>query len=107
MQNYKIIPISEEHLLGYNQAVDQVARERKYLAFLVGPSLEMSIEFVKENIAGNWPHVVAIVDNKIVVRAIELYKNLGFVIEGLHRNSIRIDGHYENYISMALLLNEI
>lgn len=167
MQNYKIIPISEEHILGYNQAVDQVARERKYLAFLIGPSLEMSREFVKENIAGDWPHVIAIVDNRVVgwcdissihrqvaehvgslgigvldafrgigigralmqaaleaakdkgltrieltvrennKKAIELYKKIGFVIEGLHRNAIRIDGNYQNYISMALLLNEI
>lgn len=163
MKSYSIVPISEEHILGYNQAVDTVAREHKYLAFLSGPSIEMSTAFVKENMAGNWPHVVAVVDNKIVgwcdissihrqvaehvgslgigvldgfrgmgigealmraaldlakrkgltrieltvrennTRAIELYKKLGFVAEGLHQNAIRIDGKYENYISMALL----
>lgn len=163
MENYQIIPITEDHILGYNQAVDQVAKERKYLAFLIGPSIEMSQDFVKENLAGNWPHVVAIVDNKVVgwcdissihrqvaehvgslgigvidgfrgmgigealmikalelakdkgltrieltvrennTRAIELYKKLGFVVEGLHKNAIRIDGKYENYLSMALL----
>lgn len=163
MDNYKIIPITAEHILGYNQAVDQVAKERKYLAFLIGPPIEMSKAFVKENLEGNWPHVVAIVDNKVVgwcdissihrhvaehvgslgigvldsfrgmgigkalmlkalelakdkgltrieltvrennTRAIELYKKLGFVTEGLHQNAIRIDGKYENYISMALL----
>ena len=163
MKYYKIIPISEEYILGFNQAVDKVAREQKYLAFLTGPSLEMSTSFVKENIAGNWPHVVAVVDKKVVgwcdissihrhvaehvgslgigvldefrgegigealmrsalelakdkgltriqltvrehnTRAIELYKKLGFVTEGLHRNSIRINGQYENYVSMALI----
>jgi ribosomal protein S18 acetylase RimI-like enzyme len=35
--------------------------------------------------------------------AIALYKKFGFVVEGLHRNAIRIDNEYENDISMALL----
>lgn len=157
--------ITEGYIKGYNIAVDKVARERKYLAFLTGPSMDMSMAFVQENIKGNWPHVVAIVDNNVVgwcdissihrdvaehvgslgigvvegyrgigigeelmhvalqkakekgltrieltvrennTRAIELYKKLGFVAEGLHRNAIKVDGKYENYISMGLLLN--
>ena len=163
MKNYKIIPITEDHIKEYNNAVDKVARERKYLAFLIGPTMDMSRAFVRENIDGNWPHVVAIIDGKVVgwcdissihrqvaehvgsmgvgvleeyrgqgigealvraalqkaktkgltrveltvrennTRAIELYKKLGFVTEGLHKNGIRIDGKYENYLSMALL----
>ena len=35
--------------------------------------------------------------------AISLYEKLGFVVEGLHRNSVRIGAEYENHISMALL----
>jgi RimJ/RimL family protein N-acetyltransferase len=35
--------------------------------------------------------------------AIALYKSLGFEIEGLHRNAVRIEGQYENLHSMALL----
>jgi len=162
---FKIISITAEYIKQFNIAVDAVARERKYLAFLTGPSMDMSTAFVQENIKGNWPHVVAIAENKVVgwcditsihrdvaehvgslgigviegyrgigigeelmhaalqlakdrgltrieltvrennTRAIELYKKLGFSAEGLHRNAIRIDGKYENYISMALLLN--
>lgn len=34
-------------------------------------------------------------------RAIELYKKLGFVLEGLHRNAVMVDGQYENQISMG------
>lgn len=37
--------------------------------------------------------------------AIALYEKLGFTVEGLHRNAVRIDDEYENHISMALLLN--
>ena len=36
-------------------------------------------------------------------RAIALYKKIGFVIEGLHRKAVRINGQYENQLSMALL----
>ncbi|MGD9638555.1 MAG: N-acetyltransferase family protein [Alphaproteobacteria bacterium] len=36
-------------------------------------------------------------------RAFKLYKKLGFEIEGVARNSILIDGKYENTIKMALL----
>ena len=39
-------------------------------------------------------------------RAIALYEKIGFVREGLHRNAVRIDGEYENHISMALLRGE-
>jgi len=145
--------------------VDKVAQERKYLAFLEGPSLQMSLDFALSNIAGNWPHFVALVDGVVVgwcdissvdrqvtahtgclgigiidgyrgmgigkalmlaaiqkakekgltrieltvrehnTRAIELYKSLGFEIEGLHSNAVRIGMQYENYISMALLFD--
>ena len=35
--------------------------------------------------------------------AIALYKKLGFVEEGIHKNKSRIDGRYEDHIFMALL----
>jgi RimJ/RimL family protein N-acetyltransferase len=38
--------------------------------------------------------------------AIRLYEGLGFVREGLHINSVKINGRYENHISMALFLPE-
>jgi len=42
--------IKEEHILGYHQAVDMVAREKKYLARIQGPPLESAQAFAKENI---------------------------------------------------------
>ena len=163
MKNYQIIPISEQYIEEFWAAVDSVARERKYLTFLEGPSLEMVRAFVVENLKSNWPHVVAVIKEKVVgwcditslhrpvfehagtlgmgiladyrgqgigealirmalekaktrrltrieltVReknesAISLYKKVGFVVEGFHKNAVRISDKYENHISMALL----
>jgi ribosomal protein S18 acetylase RimI-like enzyme len=35
--------------------------------------------------------------------AIALYKSLGFAVEGLQRNAVRIDGEYHNVYAMALV----
>jgi ribosomal protein S18 acetylase RimI-like enzyme len=165
MQDYKIMPITAQYIESFREAVGNVARERKYLAFLDAPSLEMAHEFVMENLKDNWPHFVAVIEGRVVgwcditslhrpvfshsgslgvgvlasfrgqgigealmraaiekarhrgltrieltVRehnkpAIALYEKLGFTVEGLHRNAVRIDDEYENHISMALLLN--
>lgn len=63
---YKIEPITLAHLDGFCAAVDSVARENKYLSFLEGPPFAMSKEYVEENIKENWPHIVAIVNGRIV-----------------------------------------
>jgi ribosomal protein S18 acetylase RimI-like enzyme len=39
-------------------------------------------------------------------QAINLYEQFGFVIEGLHKNAVKIDGHYEHELSMALLFRQ-
>lgn len=64
--NFEIIPISKEHIEGFWSAVDSVARERKYLAFLEAPPINTTKDFVLQNIKGNWPHFVAINDGKII-----------------------------------------
>lgn len=161
---YKIVPITENHIDGFWAAVDSVARERKYLAFLEGPPIEMTRTFVIENIKHNYPHFIAITDHKIIgwcditslnrpvfahsgqlgigvispyrghgigeslmrvaldkakqlgltrveltVRehnhpAIALYIKLGFVVEGVKRNAVKIEDAYENLIMMGMLL---
>jgi RimJ/RimL family protein N-acetyltransferase len=37
------------------------------------------------------------------VNAIALYRNFGFETEGLHRKAVRIEGRYENVLSMAFV----
>ena len=38
--------------------------------------------------------------------AINLYKKLGFTIEGVHKHGRKIDGKYDDVISMALLIEQ-
>lgn len=66
MQDYQIIPITEEYIDSFWAAVDAVAKEHKFLAFLEGPPIESTREFVRENIKGNWPHLIAINKNKVI-----------------------------------------
>ena len=159
---YQIVPIAEEHISGFRAAVDIVARERKYLAFLEAPPFEETRRL--RNIEQGYPQFVVLSADAVVgwcdvfpnrtrviyshcgtlgvgllpefrgkgigrklmqrtigaafafgltrieltvrennVNAIALYKSLGFEIEGLHRNAVCIEGHYENLYSMALL----
>ncbi len=64
--NFEIVSITEDHIQGFWSAVDTVARERKYLAFLEGPPINTTKDFVLQNINGNWPHVIAVSDGKII-----------------------------------------
>jgi ribosomal protein S18 acetylase RimI-like enzyme len=66
MVNVEIIPITEEHIEEFWSAVDNVARERKYLAFLEGPPINTTRDYVLGNINGNWPHFIAVSEGKIV-----------------------------------------
>jgi RimJ/RimL family protein N-acetyltransferase len=161
---HQIERIAEEHISGFRAAVDVVAREKKYLAFLQAPPLENVTNFVLRNIERGYPQFVVLSAGTVVgwcdvipnrsrviyshcgtlgvgllpefrgkgigrtlmqrtidaafafdltrieltvregnVNAIALYKSLGFEIEGLHRNAVRIEGEYENLYSMALL----
>jgi RimJ/RimL family protein N-acetyltransferase len=61
-----IAPIAAEYADGFHRAVDLVARERKYLAFVEAPSLESTREFVQNNIAKGHPQFVALGGNEVV-----------------------------------------
>lgn len=39
-------------------------------------------------------------------QVVALYERFGFVLEGLQRNAVRVDGKYENLICMGLLLEQ-
>jgi ribosomal protein S18 acetylase RimI-like enzyme len=164
MASVEIVPIAQDHIESFHRALDFVARERRYLAFLEAPSLELTRAFVLDNIRHGYPQLVAISAGQVVgwcdvvpnprpiyahvgvlgiallpefrrqgiggrlirqtldaarafglhrvelsVRennavAIELYKKIGFAIEGLQRNRIRVDGAYENLVLMGALL---
>ncbi len=159
----EIVPITQDHIDGFHRALDFVAREGRYLAFVEGPPLESTRAFVLDHIQRGHPQFVAVSAGKVVgwcdvtpkerpiyahggvlgigllpqfrgqgigtnlirstlaatrtiglhrveltvrennTRAIELYKKVGFVVEGLQRDAVQIDGLYENIVCMALL----
>jgi RimJ/RimL family protein N-acetyltransferase len=64
--SWRVVPIEERHIEGYWAALDGVARERKYLAFLEAPPLEVVRGFALRNIAENRPHFVAVEEGEVV-----------------------------------------
>ena len=159
----EIVPIKQDYIESFRRALDFVARERRYLAFLEAPPFEATRAFVLDNIKHGYPQLVAISAGQVVgwcdvipnprpiyahagvlgiallpefrrqgiggrlirqvldaardfglrrveltVResntiAIELYRKIGFTIEGLQRNRILVNGVYENLVLMGML----
>jgi hypothetical protein len=66
MTTFEIVPIAEEHISGFRAAVDVVARERKYLAFLEAPPLENVTRFVLRNIELAYPQFVVLSAGTVV-----------------------------------------
>lgn len=58
--NISIVPTSDEHVPGYNRCVDAVARERRFIGLVEGPSLEQSREFVRNLMSGGGVQFVAV-----------------------------------------------
>jgi ribosomal protein S18 acetylase RimI-like enzyme len=61
-----IVRIAEEHLEGFREALDSVARERAYLALLEAPPLAEMRKFVLRTIAQRAPQFVALADARVV-----------------------------------------
>jgi ribosomal protein S18 acetylase RimI-like enzyme len=64
--NHRIVPISEEYIEAFRAALDSVAREQRFLAFLEAPPLEAVKEFVLANILAGYSQFVAIADDAVV-----------------------------------------
>jgi ribosomal protein S18 acetylase RimI-like enzyme len=62
----QIVPIEAKHIESFRSALDQVARERKYLAMLEAPPLEKVSVFVLDNIANRHAQFVAVDDDAVV-----------------------------------------
>ena len=61
-----IIPISEEYIESFRDAIDIVARERKYLVMLEARSLESVRDWVCKNIENDIPQFLALEDNQVI-----------------------------------------
>ncbi|RXT48999.1 GNAT family N-acetyltransferase [Bradyrhizobium betae] len=62
----EIIAISEAHIESFHRALDTVARERRYLAFLEAPPIVSTRAFVLDNIANGYPQFVALSAGEVV-----------------------------------------
>jgi ribosomal protein S18 acetylase RimI-like enzyme len=67
MDTIEIVPITQDHIDGFHRALDIVARERRYLAFLEAPPIEATRTFVLDNIKRGHPQLVAVSTNGEVV----------------------------------------
>lgn len=63
----QVLPIAERHITGFTQALDFVAREKKYLSFLEAPPVDAVRAFVLDNIEKAYPQFVAVSLNEGVV----------------------------------------
>jgi RimJ/RimL family protein N-acetyltransferase len=63
----RIVPTAEFHIPGLHAALDQVAKERRYLAFLSAPPLGATREFIRALIGGAGVQVVAVTEDERVV----------------------------------------
>ena len=61
-----IVPIEESHIEGFHRALDFVAREKRYLAFLEAPPPESMRAFVLDNIKRGHPEFVALAAGEVV-----------------------------------------
>jgi ribosomal protein S18 acetylase RimI-like enzyme len=64
--NHAILPTTIKHVDDFWRVLDNVARERHYLAFLEGPTLEKLRDFVQENIKNESPQFLALVNDQVV-----------------------------------------
>jgi ribosomal protein S18 acetylase RimI-like enzyme len=66
MNAIEIVPIAQGHIDGFHRALDLVARERRYLAFLEAPPIEAMRTFVLDNIERGSPQFVALSAGEVV-----------------------------------------
>jgi len=66
MASVEIVPIAQDHIESFHLALDLVARERRYLSFLVAPPFESVRAFVLDNIKQGYPQLVAVLAGQVV-----------------------------------------
>lgn len=62
----RIEPMSAHHVDSFYEALDSVARERRFLTFLKAPPLEVIRSFALASIADGNPHYVAVAGETVV-----------------------------------------
>jgi ribosomal protein S18 acetylase RimI-like enzyme len=75
MDEVRFVPTAEHYAEGFNAAVDAVARERRYIGFVEGPSLESTREFVRSILAGAGVQILAVSTDDTVVGWCDIVRN--------------------------------
>ena len=75
MDEIRIIPTGEQYAEGFNAMVDVVARERRYIGFVEGPSLESTRAFVRRILAGAGVQMLAVTSQDVVVGWCDIIRN--------------------------------
>lgn len=61
-----VVPLAEAHFPRLHEVLDEVAREKRYLAMLQAPPREQTYAFLRESLSNRNPHVVALLDGEVV-----------------------------------------
>jgi len=75
MDEIRIVPTGERYADGFNAVVDAVARERRYIGFVEGPSLESTREFVRSILGAAGVLLLAVTPNDVVVGWCDIVRN--------------------------------
>jgi ribosomal protein S18 acetylase RimI-like enzyme len=75
MDEVRIIPTGEQYAEGFNAVLDAVARERRYIGFVEGPSVESTLEFVRSILGGAGVQLLALNPNDVVVGWCDIVRN--------------------------------
>src|SRR5437588_3373288 len=71
----RIVPTRAQYAEGFNAVVDAVARERRYIGFVEGPSLQSTREFVRSILGGAGIQLLAVNPNDGVVGWCDIVRN--------------------------------
>lgn len=58
--------MSIDDAIDFNRLVGVVAREHRYLRFLDAPSMEGTVDFLRDSLAAGNPHLAAVIDGELV-----------------------------------------
>jgi len=61
-----IRPMSLDDAVDFNRVVGVVAREHRYLRFLDAPSMDKTVDFLRDSLAAGNPHLAAVIDGELV-----------------------------------------
>src|SRR6266513_5430486 len=75
MDEVRIVPTGAQYAESFNAVVDAVARERRYIGFVEGPSLQSTREFVRCILGGAGIQLLAVNPNDVVVGWCDIVRN--------------------------------